>query len=525
MSRNTRSTPGLRVGVEILVLLSLAASVFVFGYWLYAEQRRAIEQDVHEHLREVTELKASEVASWRDERFGDAQVARTLVRLLPGLKRELQGQSDPETERELSGWLDSIRQNYRYANVSLADSTGKLRLISGQLLGSAEAYQNLASEVSRGDSITLREFPPSTSQDKAHFVLAAGLATANGQHIGALLFGIDPAVYLYPVVLRWPSPSRTGQVLLLRRDRSSALFLSNADGIPGAAMKVRREFTDRASVSARAVQGHAEVDGRIGSGVEVEGAARQVPGSDWFVLATLHADEAYQRLGQIRTGLWLVGTLLVLLSAAGIEVIRRRQLSKFYRQQYIAEIERKALLGHYDYLTRYANDAILLIDEDDRIVEANERCTDYSGYTRDELLGMRMSQLRVPERQARRHLLWEDLRKENSQLYEAELLRKDGSRLPVECSTRLIEVSKQAFAQAIVRDITERKLADQQIHRLNRLYHVFSYCGQAIIRAQSENDLFDRVCRIAVEQGGFKLACVGTVDDDGRIQQVSRAGE
>ncbi|HTR38579.1 MAG TPA: response regulator [Bryobacteraceae bacterium] len=527
MTRTGRfAAPAPRIGFEILVLLLLAACEVAFGYWFYVGQKRAIELNVHEHLREVTELKVSEIAAWRAERLGDAQLAQTIVRQYPAAQQLLLSKSNPAISKELSVWLDSLRRSYDYASVALTSLGGKFYLVSGQLLGPSEAYAEFARKTAESGGIEIREFPRVAAPDKPHFVLAAGLTDQQGRHIGALLMGIDPAAYLYPVVLHWPSPTRTGQVVLLQRDQTGAIFLSELEGVPGAAMKLHRDLANKSSISVRAVLGETAVDGRIGTGEKVEGAARQVPGSNWFVLATMHADEAYERLGQISTGLGIVGALLLLLSAAGIEVIRRRQLSNFYRQQYQAEIEKKALLGHYDYMTRYANDAIVLIDENHRVVEVNDRATDYYGYSREELLRMKTDQLRVPETRGTGDKVWAVLRAQKSLVYETESLRKDGTRFPAEISARLIQVEGKDFVQAIVRDITDRKQAEEQIRRLNRLYHVLSHCGEAIIHAQSESDLFDRVCRIATEQGGFRLAYVGLIDPaTQQIRPVARAGE
>ena len=55
-------------------------------------------------------------------------------------------------------------------------------------------------------------------------------------------------------------------------------------------------------------------------------------------------------------------------------------------RQLEAEGQRRALEQHFDYLTRYANDIILLSDEYGNIIEANERAMVSYGYGREELL-------------------------------------------------------------------------------------------------------------------------------------------
>ena len=61
-------------------------------------------------------------------------------------------------------------------------------------------------------------------------------------------------------------------------------------------------------------------------------------------------------------------------------------------------------------------------------------------------------------------------------------------------------------------EIAERKRAEEQIQRLNRLHTVLSATNQAIVHTTDPDSLFREFCRAAVEHGGFILAWVGLVD-------------
>lgn len=517
-----------QIRAEILVMGALAAAIAAIGCWFYQLQKHDIEQDVHRHLHEVVALKISEIAQWRKERLGDARVAAVAASLSSDVIRGLAGAENARAHPNVLPWLDSIRRNYGYTSVSITDKDGNIRALSGQLAGLADTYRALARETAESGEAVIREFPPGNGILKPHFALAAGIITPGGNRIGALLVGIDPGVYLYPKVLRWPTPSRTGQVILLRRDRGGVLFLSALEGVPGSPMSLRRSLSNRESISVRAALGETEVDGTIGAAnghpEQVEGAAGQVPGSDWFVLANMHADEAYGRLAQIRRAIWIFGSMLLLLSCTGVEVIRRRQQSKLYRRLYETEVEKQALRGQYDFLARFANDAIVLVDTNNKIVEANDRASEYFGYTREELLSLDIGALRPPETRPQQPERWLALREKKSLLYELEMMRKDGVRFPVEVSTRLIAVEGRELAQSIMRDISERKQAEAQIRRLNRLYLVLSRCGEAVIDAHSEQSLFARVCQIAIGQGGLKAALVHMAEAGHSMREVSHAG-
>jgi PAS domain S-box-containing protein len=77
---------------------------------------------------------------------------------------------------------------------------------------------------------------------------------------------------------------------------------------------------------------------------------------------------------------------------------------------------------------------------------------------------------------------------------------------------------------SIVRDITERKQAEERIAKLNRAQSIMAGIDRAIVHLPDRQKLLDEVCRVAVEEGGFKLAWVGMVAPDGTVRPVAKAG-
>jgi PAS domain S-box-containing protein len=76
----------------------------------------------------------------------------------------------------------------------------------------------------------------------------------------------------------------------------------------------------------------------------------------------------------------------------------------------------------------------------------------------------------------------------------------------------------------ISRDITQRKLAEEKLRLMTRLYAVASGINEAIIREGRSQELFETACRIAVEQGGLVMAWVGLADDQGALKPAARHG-
>lgn len=91
---------------------------------------------------------------------------------------------------------------------------------------------------------------------------------------------------------------------------------------------------------------------------------------------------------------------------------------------------------------------------------------------------------------------------------------KDGAPLMVRLSGRLMrnEQGTPISFELIAENVTARRRAEERIRQLNRLYSVSTQVSQAIVRIRNREELFQEICRIAVEEGQFRMAWVGILD-------------
>jgi diguanylate cyclase (GGDEF)-like protein/PAS domain S-box-containing protein len=66
--------------------------------------------------------------------------------------------------------------------------------------------------------------------------------------------------------------------------------------------------------------------------------------------------------------------------------------------------------------------------------------------------------------------------------------------------------------RGVARDITQHRLQQERIARLSRIQAVLSGINSTIVRVHDRRELFRQACRIAVQQGGFRMAWVGLVE-------------
>ena len=77
-----------------------------------------------------------------------------------------------------------------------------------------------------------------------------------------------------------------------------------------------------------------------------------------------------------------------------------------------------------------------------------------------------------------------------------------------------------------VQDITERKRAQEELLRINRAHRALSSCNEALIRATEESAWLDQVCRIIVDEAGYRFCWVGRAEHDEAktVTAVAQAG-
>lgn len=122
--------------------------------------------------------------------------------------------------------------------------------------------------------------------------------------------------------------------------------------------------------------------------------------------------------------------------------------------------------NRYRALFDQTNDGITLIDLNGMIFDANPRSAEILGMSVEELIGRKVEDLSAEEenyQSARVHQRLLD--GEIIPIYERTLIKKDGSRVPVEINITLVKDrdGKPLYVQSITRDISERKQIEEKL--------------------------------------------------------------
>jgi PAS domain S-box-containing protein len=176
------------------------------------------------------------------------------------------------------------------------------------------------------------------------------------------------------------------------------------------------------------------------------------------------------------------------------------------------------------WMSRHANDVILLLDGNSRILDCNERAELMYGYTRSELLAMSVFELRSPTDRSNSSGQFSRVLREGRLVFEAQHVRKDGTTVPVEVSSTSVDFQGRQYVQSIIRDQTELVAARRRLERQRDLYDLLSRCSHAVARVQDRQSLYEAITRLAVEHGRFLFAWIAELEPDGLVHKAASFG-
>lgn len=330
--------PGFRTAFAfILIFLVLAVGIMTASYLYYRQFERTFLSATDQELSAVADLKVEELALYRRERLGDGAVMFQNPSVSALVRRFLEVPEDQEARRFFQTWISKYEEYYHYDLVCLLDTKGATRLCSpaGRAPVSSSITQRLP-ELFGSGQMSFQDLHRNEYNQQAYLDILVPLfdETEARRPLAVFDLRIDPTTYLYPFIRRWPTPSRTGVTILVRREGNEVVYLNDLQYRSNSAPVRRIPLAQTNLVSTKAIL---ELPGlKRGNdyrGVPVFAATRAVPGSPWYLVAKKDQAEVY---GPLRERLWqVVGMMAVLLLSAGASVglVWRQQRLRFYREQ------------------------------------------------------------------------------------------------------------------------------------------------------------------------------------------------
>lgn len=159
------------------------------------------------------------------------------------------------------------------------------------------------------------------------------------------------------------------------------------------------------------------------------------------------------------------------------------------------------ILKKHAILFENAHDVILYLKMDGSIIDANKKAIETYGYTDKELSNMKLQHLRHPSTM-KDYKAQMELSAAKGVMFETIHVKKDGTSFPVEVSSRSINFSHELIRIHVIRDITDRKQADEKIKYLANYDALTDIPNRGYLMRQLESTLEQS------KRGNFKFAVI-----------------
>ncbi len=196
-------------------------------------------------------------------------------------------------------------------------------------------------------------------------------------------------------------------------------------------------------------------------------------------------------------------------STIGRDVTERKRMEEALKQ------------SEQDYhgLFESAHDALLILSPDDeRVLDVNKRACEIYGFTKSEFVGMTMESL-TKDVPSGKEQIKQTLAKRDFHSFETVQRRKDGSEIFLETNAAVVNYEGQEVLLSINRDITERKLLEDQFRQSQKMEAIGRLAGGI---AHDFNNLLTAII-------GYSQLALRGIDADNPLlnnfEEIEKAGK
>lgn len=474
---NTHKQKPASFTLLITIFALITVSIVIGAYLLLSFQKESVLRNAITELQFLGRLKKTQIEQWVRERDADARFISSNPSLAADFVRLIKNPSGT-TRQATVDWMRAMVIDGPDLSVTAyrPDKTPMVTLPEGTLppIVKAEPFgrasmsgQTVISDVATTGSgdFFFDTYVPILHPDKPK------------QVVGVVLLRLNLKKSFFPLVQAWPIPSETAEVLLVRRDRNSVLFLNELRFRGDAPLQLRIPLDSTHIPAVRAALGGDGIfEGIDYRGVQVISYMDKISGTPWRLIAKVDRSEALALIGDLNILFPIATVLAVLLVGSILTVIAVIRDTRERRTMQNELLQQTSL---FRQLFENSPIAIALTDERDEVVDTNNAFLQIFGYTQGESLGKRLTDLIVPKSRLEESAALDVMVRKNV-AFQKETVRMSKTGADVECLIHSFPVESEGkFVGNYIlhTDLREQKRIERQFLRAQRMESIGTLAG------------------------------------------------
>ncbi|MBF0407592.1 MAG: response regulator [Candidatus Riflebacteria bacterium] len=318
------------IPLQWLILLSSVATFLIFtGIFYYGHEADRITEEKFLELTTIAQLKVDSIQEWRKQKLADIHRAAVgpLVRM--EIERLILEPANQSAVDQLKVQLSINRKGTVYEDAFFLDKSGKILLSDNADTFVGKVTLKAFEDAVKGCTSLLSDLFLAPDGNIYIDVLEP-IQNNSGEIIAVVVLRSHAAEFLFPLIQKWPTPSRTGETLLVSRDGDSVVFLNELRHRKNTALNLKFPLTQLDLPAVQAVIGnYGRFIGLDYREVEVLSVSKLISQSNWSIVSKMDTSEI---LAEVKYRAWVTAIIIFLLilisSVLVISLYRKSQEEK-----------------------------------------------------------------------------------------------------------------------------------------------------------------------------------------------------
>lgn len=370
----------------IVLFISLISIMIIVGaLFYYKNEESSIKIKEHNNLRAVAELKINQLTQWLNERIGDAKILSSSPFFAKNIGIWFDNQDNQTLKNDIKNRFLQYKNIYSYRDVFLCSKNGEILIASNtdKHLDSITIQKIKVSFDS--NRIVFTDFYYCNIHNDIHFDIITPVYNEKNESFAVIIIRIAPEEYIFPLIQSWPTPSKTAETIIIRKDKDSVLFLNELRHKKNTALKYKLSLKELNAPGVQAVKGYEGIyEGIDYRGIKVLSEIRNVSNTNWYMIAKVDKSEIYAELNYRSIIIIAFVIVLICILSIGIFWIYHYRQRNIYYQLYHNEKELHEIQKEFQTTLYSIGDAVITTDTSGKIKMMNPIAEQITGWTESE---------------------------------------------------------------------------------------------------------------------------------------------